>query len=476
MRTRLAIGLSLTSLLLACSDSSTIASAAGGDARVVSLTIAPATVVLDVHDEQPFTVTATFDDGHQEDVTAAAALASSGAAIQLSDGVAVGVEGGDANLTASFRGVTARADVHVGAFSPAVFFETPADELDAKVVAGQNGAAWFFTGTAGAEGITPFHFDPTSGAWSGGPKAPFDLVDSHLDVGGRLAGADFEVSTDTARAGFYAPGASALADVRALQSAPGQAVSPWLLISPNRQHVVALTFVWDPDHALAPQPLYATRWTAASGWSSRFQVADDADSAGAAVADDGSFLVAWTPTPAAMDAPVDVRAMFVSPSNAASKPVTLVSAAVNPWPIVATNATGSGVIAVEKGAHGHATLFDAGGGVVAPGPGFELGSTNLPRIVAQPRRAPERRRVRRAAGHRGRGGGGAGASPRARAGGRAHAREGGEGPGPRAALRRDAHGRRRTRDAPDAAGRWLRAAAFAGGDMARPAGHPRAGR
>jgi hypothetical protein len=375
LRTRLAIGLSLTSLLLACGDSSPTSSAAGGDGHVVSLAIAPATVVIDVKDRQPFTVTATFDDGHEEEVTASAALTSSGAAIDLGDSVAVGTKGGDAHVTASFGGMTARADVHVGVFSPPVFFGHPNDARGSVVVAGQKGAAWFLVGEAGLPEVQPSRFDPASGAWSNEPTAPFDLVSSLRDIGGRLLIGYLDGTYEAASAAIYAPGATKLAGVHPLLSAPGKALRPWLTVSPNGQQVVALISVGDPDSYLVPGPLYAARWTAASGWSDRFKLADDTYHEAVAVADDGSFLVAYAETPAKEKNPVDVRAMFVSPSSVPSTPVTILHAAVDPWPVVATNAAGSGVVGIVGHAGGHATLFDVAGGVIASGPGFELGST-----------------------------------------------------------------------------------------------------
>src|SRR5205814_732663 len=103
--------------------------------------------------------------------------------------------------------------------------------------------------------------------------APVWLVSSMVDVGDRLLLAYRDGSYEATSAAIYQPGASALTDVHPLLSVPhGEAVGAGVVSSPNREHHVAIIVVADPEGDPVPGAMYAERWTAASGWSQRFQL------------------------------------------------------------------------------------------------------------------------------------------------------------------------------------------------------------
>jgi len=83
----------------------------GSGANLVGLAVSPSEIQMALGDELRMTATATFDDGTVQDVTGLSTWSSSNPGIVGIDdaGIALAISGGDANITASFEGLSSSA-------------------------------------------------------------------------------------------------------------------------------------------------------------------------------------------------------------------------------------------------------------------------------------------------------------------------------------------------------------------------------
>ena len=98
-------------------------------ATLVSIAITPATATVPINAFQPFMATATYSDGSTENVTATSSWSSGSASVatvNATSGMATGVVGGTALITATFGGKTGSATVTVPSATLTSIAVTPA--------------------------------------------------------------------------------------------------------------------------------------------------------------------------------------------------------------------------------------------------------------------------------------------------------------------------------------------------------------
>jgi len=114
-------------LLLAVSGCNSSNSTANSTPKVTSVAVAPTSPSVTIGGTKQLTATASFSDGSSKDVTASASWSSSDSTIasvqstgQATPGLATGVSGGNATITASYSGTSGSVTLSVSGTAPVV--------------------------------------------------------------------------------------------------------------------------------------------------------------------------------------------------------------------------------------------------------------------------------------------------------------------------------------------------------------------